>query len=97
MFDIARRRKQKCHKRERRPDSGSRTRDLSEGMKNKLSILSGHPQLSKETAHAGAEVFVVLINWRRIGQFREGLGASAGGGEGADYLVAQDHQSSHGS
>src|SRR5208337_4047629 len=33
---------------------------LSEGMKNKLSILSCRPQLSEEAAHAGAEVFVVL-------------------------------------
>ncbi|HEY6332811.1 MAG TPA: hypothetical protein VI756_26035 [Blastocatellia bacterium] len=30
-------------------------------MKNKLSILSCHPQFSEEAARAGAEVFVVLI------------------------------------
>jgi hypothetical protein len=41
-------------------ESGSQI-SLSEGMRNKLSILGCHPQLSEEAARAGAEVFVVLI------------------------------------
>lgn len=61
-------------------------------MKNKLSILSCHPRLSEEAARAGAEVFVVLIAGRRIGQFGVGLGASAGGEQGSGYPFAQDHQ-----
>ena len=55
-------------------------------MKNKLptlSSLSCHPQRSDEAAHAGAEVFVVLIDRRRLGQFGVGLGASAGGEQGS--------------
>jgi hypothetical protein len=63
-------------------------------MKNKLSTLSCHPELSDEAAHAGAEVFVVLvlIDRRRLGQFEVGLGANSGGEQGSDSLFAQDHQ-----
>ena len=39
----------------------------------------------------GAEVFVVLIDRRRIGQFGV-LGARAGGEQGSDYPFVQDHQ-----
>jgi hypothetical protein len=57
-----------------------------------LSILSCHPQLSEEAAHAGAEVFVVLIAGVGLDSLESGSGASAGGEQGSDYPFAQDHQ-----
>jgi hypothetical protein len=70
-------------------ESGSQI-SLSEGMKNKLSILSC--QLSEEAARAGAEVFVVLIAGVGLDSLGVGLGANAGGEQGSDYPFAQDHQ-----
>jgi hypothetical protein len=76
-------------------ESGSLS--LSEGMKNKFSILSCHPQLSEEAAHAGAEVFVVLIAGVGLDSLESGSRRVLAASEGRATRSRRTTKSSHGS
>jgi hypothetical protein len=77
-------------------ESGSQI-SLSEGMKNKLSILSCHPQLSEEAAGAGAEVFVVLIAGVGLDSLESGSGRVLAASKGRITRSRRTTKSSHGS
>jgi hypothetical protein len=77
-------------------ESGSQI-SLSEGMKNRLSILGCHPQLSEEAARAGAEVFVVLIAGVGLDSLESGSGRVLAASKGRITRSRRTTKSSHGS